>query len=149
MARTLAHLILLLTGADACTPYIINSVWGEDEAACLALGGSPRQPISHSLENTQPFQSGHKHGPHLDDRPLYEIPCTNLTQRPMTTTDSPITLQVSNNRVYAYKPVPPSTSTTQILTNNRHEYIIPNILPFAEKANHWYQELLLQVIGKI
>jgi hypothetical protein len=45
MARTLAHLTLLLTGADACTPYIVDSVWGKDEAACLALGG-PRSDLS-------------------------------------------------------------------------------------------------------
>jgi hypothetical protein len=39
MAQTLARLTLLLTGTDACTPYIVDSVWGKDEAACLALGG--------------------------------------------------------------------------------------------------------------
>ena len=39
MARTLARIALLLTGAEACTPRIVASVWGEDEAACLALGG--------------------------------------------------------------------------------------------------------------
>ena len=45
MARTLARLTLLLTGADACTSHIVASVWGEDEAACLALGG-PRGNLS-------------------------------------------------------------------------------------------------------
>jgi hypothetical protein len=45
MARTLARLTLLLTGADACTSHIVASVWGEDEAACLALGG-PRGDLS-------------------------------------------------------------------------------------------------------
>ena len=45
MARTLARLTLLLTGADACMPYIVDSVWGKDEAACLALGG-PRSNLS-------------------------------------------------------------------------------------------------------
>ncbi len=40
------HLLtLLLTGADACTPHIINSVWGDDENARLALGG-PRGGLS-------------------------------------------------------------------------------------------------------
>ena len=38
MAHTLAYLTLLLTGTDACTPCIVDSVWGKDEAACLALG---------------------------------------------------------------------------------------------------------------
>ena len=39
MARTLARLTLLLTGADACTPNVTNAVWGTDNAARLALGG--------------------------------------------------------------------------------------------------------------
>ncbi len=45
MARTLARLTLLLTGADACTPHIVASVWGEDDAACFTLGG-PRGNLS-------------------------------------------------------------------------------------------------------
>ena len=45
LACTLARLTLLLTGADACTPHIIDAVWGEDKAARLALGG-PRGDLS-------------------------------------------------------------------------------------------------------
>jgi len=33
MAAIFARLTLLLIGADACTPHIINSVWGEDDDA--------------------------------------------------------------------------------------------------------------------
>jgi hypothetical protein len=39
MAINLARITLLLIGADACTPRIINKVWGENEAAQFALGG--------------------------------------------------------------------------------------------------------------
>ena len=45
MATIFARLTLLLVGADACTPHIINSVWGEDDDARLALGG-PRGDLS-------------------------------------------------------------------------------------------------------
>jgi hypothetical protein len=45
MARILARLTLLLVGADACTTHIINSLWGEDDDAWLALGG-PRGDLS-------------------------------------------------------------------------------------------------------
>ena len=31
MATIFACLTLLLVGADACTPHIINSVWGEND----------------------------------------------------------------------------------------------------------------------
>ena len=33
MATIFARLTLFLVGADACTPHIINSVWGEDDDA--------------------------------------------------------------------------------------------------------------------
>jgi len=39
MAMIFARLTLLLIGADACTPHIINLVWREDDDAQLALGG--------------------------------------------------------------------------------------------------------------
>jgi hypothetical protein len=45
MATIFARLTLLLIGADACTPHIINSVWGKDEDARLVLGG-PRGDLS-------------------------------------------------------------------------------------------------------
>ena len=45
MAMIFARLTLLLVGADAFTPHIINSVWGEDDDARLALGG-PRGDLS-------------------------------------------------------------------------------------------------------
>jgi len=45
MARILTWLTLLLVGTDACTTHIINSVWGEDNKARLALGG-PRGDLS-------------------------------------------------------------------------------------------------------
>jgi hypothetical protein len=45
MATIFARLTLLLVGADACTPHIFNSGWGEDNDAQLALGG-PRGDLS-------------------------------------------------------------------------------------------------------
>jgi hypothetical protein len=38
-ANLSAHLTILLIGTNACTPYIISSMWGEIEDVCLALGG--------------------------------------------------------------------------------------------------------------
>ena len=34
-----AWITLLLVNADACNPRIINNVWGQNEAARIALGG--------------------------------------------------------------------------------------------------------------
>ncbi len=43
--KILARLTILLIGADTCTPHIINSVWGKNDDARLALG-RPRGDLS-------------------------------------------------------------------------------------------------------
>jgi hypothetical protein len=52
-------------------------------------------------------------------------------------------LRTRDKRVYAHEPVPPSTSTTQLLTDNLQNYLFPDNLPFAEKAIRWYNKLPL------
>jgi hypothetical protein len=47
MACTLARITLLLTGAEACTPRIVASVWGEDEL--LAWLSVAHEAIYHSF----------------------------------------------------------------------------------------------------
>ena len=79
MACTLARLTLLLTGADACTPCIVASVWGEDEAACFAL----------SSQTSHPLKSGNEYGSYLDERPRHEFSRANLTQLPTSSSNSP------------------------------------------------------------
>ena len=39
LARILARFSILLLGADALTPTIVNQVWGQNEVACKNLGG--------------------------------------------------------------------------------------------------------------
>ncbi len=48
-----------------------------------------------------------------------------------------------SNRTFTRELVSPGTATACLLTNNLHEYSIPDTLPFEEKAIRWYQELLL------
>jgi hypothetical protein len=45
--------------------------------------------------------------------------------------------------VLAREPVPSGTTTTHLLTDNLRSYLVPDTLPFAEKAIHWYRDLLL------
>jgi hypothetical protein len=52
-------------------------------------------------------------------------------------------LHTRDKIVYACELVPPSTSTTQLLTDNLQSYLLLDNLPFAEKAIHWYNKLLL------
>jgi hypothetical protein len=51
LARILTWLTLLLVGADACTTHIINSMWGEDNDARLALG-SPHGDLFLICQNS-------------------------------------------------------------------------------------------------
>jgi hypothetical protein len=39
MARILTRLTIFLISTNACTPHIINLVWGKNNDARLALGG--------------------------------------------------------------------------------------------------------------
>jgi hypothetical protein len=73
MATILTHLTLLLVGADACTPHIINSVREEDEDARLALGG-PCGDLSLIRRHLHTLQSSHQHRPHLDHQPRHSHP---------------------------------------------------------------------------
>ena len=52
-------------------------------------------------------------------------------------------LQTRGKLIYARKPVPRGTATTQMLTNNLRQYLEPDSAPFNEKAIQWYCELLL------
>ena len=144
MAHTLARLTLLLTGADACTSYIINSVWGKDEAACLALC-SPRGNLSLICWEILTLSKVAMNMVHIwmTDPAMNFLALTSPSFQRLPPTVQQLLLQASNNRVYARKPVPPGTSVTQLLTNNLCKYIIPDTLPFTEKAIRWYRELLL------
>ena len=52
-------------------------------------------------------------------------------------------LHARDAKIYAREPIPPGTAFTQILTKNLREYILPDNLPFEDKAIRWYWELLL------
>jgi hypothetical protein len=52
-------------------------------------------------------------------------------------------MQTSKKIVYAHESVPPGPPATQLLTNNLHQYIVPDTLSFEGKAIRWYCELLL------
>ena len=109
MACTLACLTLLLTGADACTPYIIDSVWGKDEAACLALGG-PRGNLSLICWKILTLSKVAMNMVHIwmTDPAIFLVPTSPSFQQ-LPPTVQQLLLQASNNRVYACKPVPPGT----------------------------------------
>jgi hypothetical protein len=143
MICILPQLTLLLIGTNAYTPHIIDSVWGEDANARLALGG-PRGDLS------------------LVCRRLLTLSkvAINTVYIWMTNPNTPVLAPHSNSFkclpptvqqllrythekiVFACEPVPSETTTTHLLTNIC-SYLIPDTLPFAEKAIRWYCDLLL------
>jgi hypothetical protein len=144
MARILARLTLLLTGADTCTPHIVTSVWGEDEAACLALGG-PRGNLSLIRRKLLTLSKVAMNMVHIwmtDPTMNFLAPNSPSFQR-LPPTVQQLLLLTGSNRIYAREPVPSGMPATQLLTNNLHEHTYPDTLPFEEKAIRWYRELLL------
>jgi hypothetical protein len=146
MACILARLTLLLTGADACTPHIINSVWGDHKNARLALGG-PQGDLSlvHRKILTLTLSKVAINMVHIwmtNPSMNFLVPNYASFQQlpPMV---QRLLLQTSKKIIYAREPVTPGTPTTQLLTNNLRQYLVPDTLSFEEKAIRWYHELLL------
>ena len=68
---------------------------------------------------------------------------TSPSFRCLLPTVQQLLLHARDTKIYAREPVPPDATMTQLLTNNLHEYILPDTNPFAEKAIRWYCILLL------
>ena len=92
MARLLARLTILLIGANACTPHIINLVWGENEDARLALGG-PRGDLS------------------LIRRRLLSLSKIAINTIYIWTTDPQLPVLRPNSQSFQYLPPDPSNHT--------------------------------------
>ena len=144
MARTLARLTLLLTGANACTPRIVASVWGEDEAACFALGG-PRGDLSLIRRKLLTLSKVTMNMVHIwMNNPMMNFLAPNSPSfQHLPPTVQQLLLLAGSNRIYSRETVPFGTPATQLLTNNLREHTYPGTLPFEEKAIRWYRELLL------
>jgi hypothetical protein len=144
MAKILARLTILLIGADACTPHIINSVWGKNDNVCLALG-RPRGDLSliHrcllSLSkiaiNTIYIWTTDPELPVLDpkSRSFKYLPPTLQT----------ILLHSCKKLTYACKPVPSGAASTKLLTDNLQAHTVPDNSTFEDKAIQWFCNLLL------
>jgi len=123
MTRTLARITPLLTGADTCTPCIVASVWGEDEAACLALGG-PRGNLSlirRKLLTLSKVAMNMVHFWMNDPAMNFLAPNSPSFQR-LPPTVQQLLLLAGSNRIYTREPVPSGTPLTQLLTNNLCKY---------------------------
>jgi hypothetical protein len=144
MAKILAWLRILLIGADACTPHIINSVWGKNDDAHLALGG-PRGDLSLNRRrllslskigiNTIYIWTTDPELPVLDpkSRSFKYLPPTLRT----------ILLHSCEKLTYACEPVPSVAALTKLLTNNLQAHIVPDNSTFEDKAIQWFCDLLL------
>ena len=144
MATIFTRLTLLLVGADACTPHIINSVWREDDNAWLVLR-SPCGDLSliqrclHTLKvaiNTAhiwltnpctpilaPTSNSFDHLPYQLFTDFYSNQVTKL--------------------VFAREPVSRGTESVILLMQNLQNHRVPNTLTFKENAIIWYRSLLL------
>jgi hypothetical protein len=144
MACILARLTLLLTGADACTPHIINSVWGDNKNVRLALGG-PQGDLSLIRRKILTLSKVAINMVHIwmTNPSMNSLAPNSASFQQLPPMVQRLLLQTSKKIVYAHEPVPPGTPATQLFTNNLCQYLVPDTLLFEEKAIHWYPELLL------
>jgi len=143
MARILAQLTLLLVGSDACTTHIINSLWGEDNDAWLALSAPwgdlslIRQIfcLSRKWRSTQYIWTTNP------DKPVLQPASDSFKLIPPML--QKIILSTHQNIIFRHEPVPTGTAATQLLTTNLRNHTVPDNLSFEEKAIFWYRDLLL------
>ena len=135
MATIFARLTLLLIGADACTPHIINWVWGEDDDARLALGGPHddlslirRRLLTHSklAINTVHIWLTNPTTPILAP--------TSDNYDPLPSTLRQLLLHSSDKLAFARNPVPQGTKSVDLLMKNLQNHRIPNSLTFKKNA---------------
>ncbi len=139
IVKILTRLKVLLVGADAYTPYVINKVWGEDDTVRQALGG-PRGNISLICRRIPTHQKVAINTVHIWlTNPLTPIlPPQSEAFKLLPRTVQQLLLDCSNKRVFAHKLVPSGTRSIQRLTTNLKSYIIPDNCSFEDKAIHWY-----------
>ena len=137
MARILSRLMIPLIGANACTPHIINLVWGENEDARLALGGPCGDlslicrhllTLSKIVINTIYIWTTDPKFPVLKPnlRSFQYLPPTLQT----------ILLHSREKFSYNCNPVPSGTASAKLLITNLHAHIFPDTATFEGKATY-------------
>jgi hypothetical protein len=144
MAKILAHLTLLLTGANACIPHIVNSVWGENNEAHFALG-RPHGGLSLICQHLLALSKIAINTIYtwITDPELSILaPTSSFKQLP--TTLQTLLLHSPNKITYTCELVPSGATLAKLLTDNLQQgTILFNNLTFKTKAIQWHPNLLL------
>ena len=125
MAIILARITLLLVGANACTPCIINKVWGENEAARLALGG-PRGDLSLVRWRILTHQKVAMNTVYicLTNPSTPVLPQDSEAFKLLPCTIQHLLLDTKDKCVVAREPVPSGKRSAQWLMDNLRSYIL-------------------------
>jgi hypothetical protein len=115
MSTIFARLTLLLVGADACTPHIINSVLGEDDDTRLALGG-PHGDLSLIWRRLLTLSKLAINTVHiwLTDPSTPILAHTSDSYNRLPSTLRQLLLHSSNKLVFAREPVPRGTESINL-----------------------------------
>jgi hypothetical protein len=119
-------------------------VWGENEAAQLALGG-PRGDLSLVGRQILMHQKVAINTVHiwLTNLSTPVLPQDSEAFKLLSHTIQQLLLDTKDKRVFARKLVPSGKHSAQRLMDNLHGYIILDTHSFEEKAIRWYGDLLL------
>ena len=144
MARILARLTILLIGADACTPHIINSVWGENEDAQLALD-EPHGDLSLIRRRLLSLSKIAINTIYIwtTDHELPVLKPSSWSFQYLPPTLQTILLHSCEKLSYDCNPVPSGAAWVKLLTDNLLAHIFPDTSTFEDKATQWFRNLLL------
>jgi hypothetical protein len=119
MARILTRLTLLLVGVDACTPCIIELVWGKNEEARHAVGG-PRGDLSLIRRRILALSKIAINTVFIwttdPELPILATYSNSFKHLPPTLQN--LLLHTCDKCVYAREPVPAGTASAKLLTDN-------------------------------
>jgi hypothetical protein len=156
--RALAHILacfsLLMLGADALTPAIVEHMWGQDDGVCQQLGGLRgdlaiirRHLILLACEANNAF--------HLWLNTSFEgktiITPEALKHVPQGVQDILLLVKDNTSAIYVCEPLPSGKDCIQKLQQNLRQHPLSpkssTFYHFEDTIVHWYCDLLLKNIS--
>jgi hypothetical protein len=154
LARILACFSLLMLGADALTPAIVERVWGQDDVVHQQLG-SPRGDLAIIRRHLILLAFMANNAFHLWLNTSFKgktiITPEALKHVPQGIPDILLLIKDNTSAIYVRKPLPSGKDHIQKLQHNlRQHRLFPKsstFYNFEDTIVHWYRDLLLKGIN--
>jgi hypothetical protein len=154
LARILARFSLLMLGADALTPAIVEHVWGQDNVVRQQLGG-PRGDLAIIRRRLILPACVSNNACHLWLNISFEgktiITPEALKHVPQGVRDILLLVKDNMSAIYVREPLPSGKDCIQKLQHNLRQHRCSpkssTFYNFEDTIVHWYRDLLLEGIS--